>query len=182
MNTSQPRTLLLTLLLVVAACGDSGEGAGASVAASDASQGESDVVCAPLRTVHEIDAEMNRAMAEVVADLETTGEAAAFAELQAIVADTDPLLADVVAGYDAALDAAPDRLREDLSTLRDGTVVLWHSVIDLIVAADSVEDFAASFETALQDPEFLEQTLASAAATLRLDEFTVPECGFRLSR
>ncbi len=181
MNTSQTRTLFLTLLVVVAACGDSGQEADGGTTASGPSPGES-AACAPLRTVHEIDTEMNEAMAEVVADLETTGEAAAFAELQAIVAETDPLLADVVTGYDEALAVAPDGLREDLSTLREGTVILWSSVIDLIITADSAEDFAASFEAALQDPEFLERTLATAAATLRLDEFTVPECGFRLSR
>lgn len=183
MNTIHPRPVILAMLLVLAACGDAttGEVPGATATTPNAPGGEP-AVCAHLRTVHEIDAAMNQAMGEVVADLERTGEAAAFSELQAIVAEADSLLADVISGYDAALDVSPADLRDDLSTLREGTVVLWEVVIDLIVEADSADDFAASFEAELQDPGFLEQTLAAATATLRLDEFTVPECGFRLSR
>lgn len=138
--------------------------------------------CDALETVVELNDRANQAVNGVFAQLgDPAGAdpAQLLEDLKAGFAEIDPLIENARVAYDEAAAVAEPGLAADIEALRDGTLVIWPALRDAILEADSAEDI--DLTRVLSDPVITEAITSAAAAVLRLDEFTVPECGFRLS-
>jgi hypothetical protein len=55
-------------------------------------------------------------------------------------------------------------------------------MVETAEVAGSFEEFEIALEQALADPDLNEVVVAGGAAALQLDQYTIPECGFKLSK
>jgi hypothetical protein len=157
------RAVPLVLVLAAAGCGDDSDPVG--------------IACDQLRIVHQLDQEMAVA-------LDPFGGATApsdFVEFKQRAAGLDEQLDEIVAAYDTVIASGPDDLVADITVVRDGTLVLWDAVFGAIDDSSTAEQFARILTARLETPEIGGAALSAAGATLRLDTFTINECGFQLS-
>ena len=103
----------------------------------------------------------------------------ALSNLQGAVRQALPLRDDTIDAYRRAFQVAPPELRSDIATLEEVTPKLTRVVFDHVLDAERLDEL--DFATVLSNPTVVQWSLDGAAAALRLDDFTVPECGFRLS-
>jgi hypothetical protein len=54
-------------------------------------------------------------------------------------------------------------------------------MLQAIESAESFQEFGELFRESMADPDLQAVTFDGGTAALRLDQFTVPECGFKLS-
>ena len=83
--------------------------------------------------------------------------------------------------YDRALAVAPEELRAPIVTLQEGTAELWPLLGDAILGAETVQDVSPRIQAIFDSEAAAQATIRAATAALELDEYTVPNCGFRLS-
>ena len=150
-------------------------------------------VCAPLAEVVEASDEMGLRMSALLlelfeqiesssdTDVGPEAEAQALADFKDVMLETDPIIDEIVGRYGAALVVAPDDLLADLEALRDATIAIWPLMLQAIESAESFQEFGELFRESMADPDLQAVTLDGGTAALRLDQFTVPECGFKLS-
>ncbi len=138
--------------------------------------------CAALQTVVDLNALANLAVNRVFAQLADPAGAdpdQLLEDLKAGFTEIDGLIEDARVAYDQAAEVAEPELASDIEALRDGTLIIWPALRDAILQAESAADI--DLTEVLSEPELTAAITSAAAAVLRLDEFTVPECGFRLS-
>ena len=88
---------------------------------------------------------------------------------------------EIVARYDDALAVAPPELVSDLETLRDASLFLWPLLVASFGEATSLSEALEDFSAAVSTPQATETAQQGGLAAMRLNQFTIPECGFRLS-
>lgn len=138
--------------------------------------------CAALQTVVDLNALANLAVNRVFAQLADPAGAdpdQLLEDLKAGFTEIDGLIEDARVAYGQAAEVAEPELASDIEALRDGTLIIWPALRDAILQAESAADI--DLTEVLSEPELTAAITSAAAAVLRLDEFTVPECGFRLS-
>jgi len=89
-------------------------------------------------------------------------------------------LPDLLAAYESAAQVAPAEVATDLRAVAAGTALLTPTVIEVMRNARAVEDITG-LEQALQSPELANAAIEAGTASLRLDGYTIPSCGFKFS-
>lgn len=199
-----PRTVRLlpislgALLIGAAACGGSSddESASSSPTASiepttvverdsddPGAVGDTVTVCAELQIVQDLSAEVSQSVNDILSEVAAGTSGSEAETLQAFVELGDELEADLpelLAAYERAAAAASTEVAVEIRAVAGGTALLTPAL-------------AAGFRDAAQDGEFVdieevlgEPVLQDAAqrsglASLRLDNFTNPACGFQFS-
>jgi len=154
-----------------------------------ASSGGASVVCSELQVVKDLSDEMSLATDEMlgtllssIGDADGTGydDTEILAQLDAIASSLDRSLPDVLGAYRAAAELAEPEIAADIRLVADGTALLTPALVQVFADATTVEDLGA-IDTVLAEPEFAEAATSAGLASLRLNDFTQPECGFRFS-
>lgn len=179
-----PRTLtaFIVLGILLAACGDGGSTttAGATTLAG------SPPVCQPLADVVRLSDDFDSQLGVVVSKM-TQGAATpeeerqVLAEFATLMADTEPVVEELLAKYDAAAALADGDLRENIETVRETTAVIWPIFADSIDGARTFEEASDALTEGISDPEITAIAIAGGTAALAIDEFSVPNCGFKVS-
>lgn len=154
-------------------------------------QGSVPPVCAPLSEVVAANNEATLVMNDVILRITTLAsegeppdeqeQADLLAGFQAVIAAGTPLMDEMVARYDDALAVALPGLVSDLETLRDASLFLWPLLADSFGEATSLSEALEDFSAAVSTPQATETAQQGGLAAMRLNQFTMPECGFRLS-
>jgi hypothetical protein len=155
------------------------------VDASTPSDGDIPAACGPLREVKTLSDEIGERTSDIlVLAAEPSSpeqEAETLAAFAQVADDIDALLPDVIAAYARAEQLADGDIADDLALLADGTEALTPPIVEAIRTAESFADLDEGLQSALEDPDLQESAQQAGLAALRLDEFTIPECGFQLS-
>jgi hypothetical protein len=123
---------------------------------------------------------MNAVIQEFTASSGEPDEAVLQARLQEAADLMDRSLPGLLSAYESAAQLAPADVAADLRAVADGTALLTPPMVDVMRNARTVEDFAG-MEQVLEAPELAQAAVAAGTASLRLDEFTIPTCGFKFS-
>ena len=152
----------------------------------DSSEGSSDAtvddaaVCSELQIVLDLAAEVSESVAAIPpsAFTDPTSETAqALIDVADELADGLPGLLDA---YEGAAAAAPPEIAADLRLVADGTSVLTPMLAaEIRRSAETGE--AIDFIGALSEPDAQTAAQEAGLASLRLDDYTNPTCGFRFS-
>jgi hypothetical protein len=144
-------------------------------------------VCAELQVVKDLSDEMSQVTDDMLAtlfsslgdgtEIDDSDLLAQFDEIAGILVASLP---DVLAAYAAGADLAEPEIAADIRIVADGTAFLTPALVRVFADATSVDDLGA-IETALADPQLAEAATSAGMASLRLDDFTEPECGFQFS-
>jgi hypothetical protein len=138
-------------------------------------------VCTELRRVRTISDEISLTMAPVLMTVLDPEAELDLASLPAIADELDARLPDVLDAYaDASAVAEDDAMAADIDAVAGATEAVTPLLVQVFRSADSVEDLT-EIEQVLSSPENQSAAVSAGEASLRLDEFTVPECGFKFS-
>lgn len=184
----------VALLLAVGACGDDAAAPTTTTAPlvpTTTLPAGAPAVCGPLAEVVRISDEfslrLNGVMAEIYAaaasgeQLDAAAETELLADFRAAFAEADALMEELVGHYDDAAALADPQLAEHIVAVRDATTLLMPILNDALDDAATFEEFGTAFEAALTAPEVAETAMAGGLAALSIDEFSIPECGFKVS-
>ncbi len=195
--------MLGTLLIGTAACGGSSDGAGTSSApagsiestavverdADDASDGDAagaadpETVCAELQIVQDLSAAVSESVNDILGEIAAGTSGSEAETLQAFVDLGDQLEADLpalLAAYDRAAAAASTEVAEEVRAVAAGTALLTPALAEGFRDAADAGEFV-NIEEVLSEPVLQESAQRAGLASLRLDNFTNPTCGFQFS-
>lgn len=183
------------MLVALTACGGSGDGANdaplptASIAPTTIVErsaddpGDVEQVCAELQIVQDLSdkiGEGSDAILIAVGSGEGGSPEDVVASFGALATQIEADLPALLAAYDRAAAAAPADIATEIRVVADGTAVLTPPLAQAFRAADSIDDLA-ELETIFSTPELQEAATSSGISSLRLDNFTNPNCGFQFS-
>jgi len=160
----------LALFVVVAGCASAG----------------SDPICESLQDLIDLTGPASDALLDVVdaGDLatETPGleDDIVFLDATAQVAAL-PAIQAFEKGYEVAADTAGGELGQHISALGEVSLKFWYDLEVVASEAADAEDFFVLIDAYLRSAEVVEAGARGVAAQEAIDEFTVPECGFRIS-
>ena len=191
------RTLPLSLgvvLISLAACGgksDDTDGFPAvaatettTTAARDADDSpDVNTVCAELQTVLNLSEEVSQSVNDILGAVAAESAGSEAETLQAFVDLGDQLEADLpelLAAYDRAAAAAPADVAEEIRAVAGGTALLTPALAAGFRDAAQAGEFV-DIEDVLGDSALQEASQRAGLASLRLDSFTNPTCGFQFS-
>jgi hypothetical protein len=137
-------------------------------------------VCAELQRIRVLSDEMNEVLAPVFATFSDPNAEADMSALPAAADAMDAILPEVVDAYSDAAAVADETLAKDIEAVSKATVEITPLMADVFRNADSVDDLA-QLEQSLGSEEMRAVTLSGGEAALRIDEVTIPECGFKFS-
>jgi hypothetical protein len=101
--------------------------------------------------------------------------------LATVAAALDDKLPEVLDAYaDAAAVAEDDTMVADIEAVSTATAEVTPVLAEVFRNAESVEDLD-ELEQRLSSSEMATMTISAGEASLRLDEFTIPQCGFKFS-
>lgn len=149
--------------------------------------GDEDVapVCDPLAEVAALSEEIALLTNDIVLtafDPSTSEpDAETLAGFEQLADELDELLPDVLDAYARAEEVADPEIASDIALVAEGTEALTPPFVEAVRSAESFDELDDEIEAALQDPDLQASAQEAGVAALRLDEFTVPECGFQLS-
>jgi hypothetical protein len=184
------------IVFAVAACG--GSGAGSDVAPAPtvsivvttvperASADDGDIVqtCAELQIVQDLSnqttASTNEILRGIATDSEGTSEADVLAAFATLVGEIEALLPETLAAYDRAAAVAPPGIDEEIRAVADGTVRLTPALVEAFTKIQTADDLA-NIQGIFAEPELQDAATDAGIASLRLDNFTNPNCGFQFS-
>ena len=156
---------------------------GADSESTSGAAGDDDTVCAELQIVQDLSDDVSESVDDILSAAATQGADGQDETLQSFVALGDQLeasLPELTAAYDRAAAAASDEVAEEIRAVADGTALLTPALAqgfrDAAEAGEMID-----FEEALGDPELQAAAQRAGLASLRLDNFTNPVCGFRFS-
>ncbi len=107
-----------------------------------------------------------------------TETAAGLAQVADELEGSLPELLDSYARAEAVAD--PD-IATDIAVLAEGTAALTPAIAGAARSASSFAELDDAITAAFEDPDVQDSAQQAALAAIRLDQFTVPECGFQLS-
>ena len=114
---------------------------------------------------------------------ELSNAAALLSEIRSVLPDFDELVADLAAAHDdAAAEFGDPFVADTILRLKDGWTVTWPVLRDAISTAETLEELSTTLETAYDEAAIATAVINAEFAALDLDEFTIPNCGFRVSR
>jgi len=113
---------------------------------------------------------------------EDIDEAALLAEMHAVALFLDEKTPNILAAYEEAAVGAENLadLAADIRQVADLTAVLNPLLIEAMSNVTSFSDFSP-MEALVSDPALMQQAISAGEAALRVDAFTIPTCGFKLS-
>ena len=188
-----PVVLIITVAL--GACGGSGDGASGAplptasiapttiVARSADDPGDVEQVCAELQTVKDLSDKISDgsdAILIAVGSGEGGTPEEVVASFGALATEIESDLPALLAAYDRAAAAAPAHIATEIRVVADGTAVLTPPLAEAFRQADSIEDLA-ELENVFGTLELQEAATSAGISSLRLDNFTNPNCGFQFS-
>ncbi len=154
----------------------------------DALPGGLPAVCYPLHEAVVMSDEYDDLVTSFMTEVEAAaaqdpeeGEAVFLAGLGELDAEGEVLIDEIVGLYDDAIAVAPSNLPADLTKLKEGVLAGWVMLADALNEAESVPGFYAQLNYYFDDPDYTDVAYEAAAAVFRVDEYTIPECGFQLS-
>ena len=182
-------------MLMLTACGGSSDGAGdaplptASIAPttfverSADDPGDIEQVCAELQIVQDLSDKISEGTNDILIAV-GSGEGGSpeevLASFDALATQIEADLPELLAAYDRAAAAAPADIAAEIRAVADGTARLTPPLAEAFRAADSIEDLA-ELDGILGTPQLQEAATSAGIASLRLDNFTNPNCGFQFS-
>ena len=180
-----PHKATFVLFILLVACGTSGSPPSTTTTTTTTSveQAES-LVCEQLQIVRDLANEVSL-MTPIANTAPTEGgdiDAAGIAAMHAIASFLDEQTPTILAAYEAAAVAAENfaALAADIREVKEATAVMNPIYVETMSTITSFSDFDA-MGSLLSDPVVAQQVLLAMQATLRIDEFTIPTCGFKLS-
>jgi hypothetical protein len=184
-----PRKASFVLFILLVACGSAASPpsttATTTTATTTVEQAES-LVCEHLQVVRDMANEMSL-MSPVGNTAPIEGaeldEAALIAEMHAVALFLDEKTPEMLAAYEAAAVAAgntPD-LAADIRQVADLTAGLNPMLVEAMSNMTSLSDFSPMEAMVSDNPAIMQQAISATGAILRIDEFTIPICGFKLS-
>ncbi len=191
------------LLIGTAACGGSGDGetvssaptASAVSTASDegaaeeaestaATESDTATVCAELQIVRDLSDEVSASVSDILVGVADGTSGTERDTLDAFVALGDDLeagLPELLAAYErAAAAAASPEVAEEIRAVADGTAALTPALADGFRDAAEAGEFV-DLDEVLGDTQLQAASQRAGLASLRLDNFTNPTCGFQFS-
>lgn len=148
-----------------------------------AGAGDIDQTCAELQVVQDFSVEITDATNGILAEVASGGQVseeetiAAFVGLAERIND---LLPDLLAAYERAAAVAPPDIATEIRAVADGTAVITPRLVDAYRGVGSAEDLA-ELEGLFTTTEMQEAATSAGISSLRLDNFTNPNCGFQFS-
>jgi hypothetical protein len=177
-ETSAPATLAPATTVpatTVAASSPSTTGAPTSSLPADAPP-----VCAELQRVRVLSDEMNEVLAPVFATFADSSTEPDMSALPVAADAMDAILPQVVDAYADAAAVADETLAKDIDAVSKATVEITPLMAEVFRNADSVDDLA-ELEQQLGSDELRVVAVSGGEAALRIDEVTIPQCGFKFS-
>ncbi len=145
--------------------------------------GDVEQVCAELQIVQDLAAEISDGTDEILAAVGSGaagGEDEILASFSALATQIETDLPTLLAAYDRAADAAPADIATDIRAVADGTALLTPPLAEAFRNARSVDDLA-ELDDVFGAPDMQQAATDAGLASLRLDDFTNPNCGFQFS-
>lgn len=195
----KPQCLLAmsaSIVLVVGACGGSESESGAAPAPTVSivattvpdrvagDDGDIEQTCAELQIVQDLSNQTtvstNEILQRVATDPEGTSEADTIAAFATLAGEIEALLPETLAAYDRAAAAAPPGIDDEIRAVADGTARLTPALVEAFTKIQSADDFA-NIQGIFAESELQNAATDAGIASLRLDNFTNPNCGFQFS-
>ncbi|WP_420451609.1 hypothetical protein [Ilumatobacter sp.] len=141
-------------------------------------------ICVELQQVRALSDEVSviigDALEEMTAPPGEMDEALVLARFRDAADLIDRSLPDLLDAYESAARMAPAEVAADLGAVEDGTALLAPTIVDTMRAVRSLDGLGA-IDRALATPEMADAAVEAGQASLRLDGFTIPTCGFSFS-
>ena len=138
-------------------------------------------VCAELKRIRTLSDEISLVTGPIMASFLNDEQDFDVQTLATVAAALDDKLPEVLDAYaDAAAVAEDETMVADIEAVSKATEEVTPVLADVFRNADSVEDLG-ELEQRLSSSEMATMTISAGEASLRLDEFTIPQCGFKFS-
>lgn len=186
----------VSIVCVVAACGASKSGSEAapvptvSIVATTVPErlagddGDIEQTCTELQFVQDLSdrttASTNEILQRVATDPEGTSEAETISAFAALVAEVEASLPETLAAYDRAAAVAPRGIDAEIRAVADGTARLTPALVEAFTKIQTAEDLS-NIQGIFAEPELQDAASDAGIASLRLNNFTNPNCGFQFS-
>lgn len=142
--------------------------------------GDIEQTCTELRLVQDLSdqttAATNQILQRVATDPEGTSEAEIIAAFATLVVEIEASLPETLAAYDRAAAVAPLGIDAEIRAVADGTARLTPALVEAFTKIQTSDDLS-NIQGIFAEPELQDAGIAS----LRLDNFTNPNCGFQFS-
>jgi hypothetical protein len=146
--------------------------------------GDVEQTCAELETVRDLSDGITDATNDILIGLAEAGADASAADtLVAFVSLADDVengLPELLAAYDRAAAAAPADVAVEIRAVADGTAILTPQLAAAYRQIESASDLA-DLEGIFNTPQMEDAARRAGISSLRLDNFTNVNCGFRFS-
>lgn len=146
--------------------------------------GDVEQTCAELETVRDLSDGITDATNDILIGLSEAGADASEADtLVAFVSLADDVengLPELLAAYDRAAAAAPADVAVEIRAVADGTAILTPQLAAAYRQIESASDLA-DLEGIFNTPQMEDAARRAGISSLRLDNFTNVNCGFRFS-
>jgi sirohydrochlorin ferrochelatase len=185
-----------SIVFVVASCGASESGSDVapvstvSIVAttlperSAGDDGDIEQTCAELQVVQDLSDQTtvstNEILQRVAADPGGASEADTIAAFATLAGEIEALLPETLAAYDRAAAVAPLGIDDEIRALADGTARLTPALVEAFTKIKTADDLA-NIQGIFAQPELQDAATDAGIASLRLDNFTNPNCGFQFS-
>ena len=146
--------------------------------------GDIEQTCTELKIVQDLSdqtrASTNEILQRVAADPGGTSEADTIAAFARLAGEIEALLPETLAAYDRAAAVAPPGIDDEIRAVADGTARLTPALVEAFTKIRNADDLA-NIQGIFAEPELQDAATDSGIASLRLDNFTLPNCGFQFS-
>ncbi len=164
---------------------DDADGAGAAPTTTVDSEASADpaTVCAELQIVRDLSEEVSESVSEILIGVSDGTSGSEQDTIDAFVALGDDLeagLPELLEAYDRASAAATPEVAAEIRAVADGTAALTPALADGFREAAAAGEFV-DLDEVLGDSELQAAGQRAGLASLRLDNFTTPTCGFQFS-
>jgi hypothetical protein len=138
-------------------------------------------VCTELKRIRTLSDEISLVTGPIMASF-LSDEADFDIQTLATVAEAlDEKLPEVLDAYaDAAAVAVDETMAADIDAVSKATEEVTPVLAEVFRNAESAEDLT-ELEQRLSTSDMASMTISAGEASLRLDEFTIPQCGFKFS-
>jgi hypothetical protein len=145
---------------------------------------DSSAVCAELQKVQALNNEMNLIVSQAMEGLGTPGqldEAAILAGFRDAAVLMEQSLPSLLNAYEAAAVVATPEVAADLRTVGNASALMMPPMIQVLRDATALADLQRIEQAITATPELQQAAVDGGTASLRVDQFTIPTCGFKFS-
>jgi hypothetical protein len=138
-------------------------------------------VCTELKRIRTLSDEISLVTGPIMTSFLSGEQDFDIQALATVAAALDEKLPEVLDAYaDAAAVAEDETMTADIEAVSTATEEVTPVLADVFRNAESAEDLT-ELEQRLSSSEMATMTISAGEASLRLDEFTIPHCGFKFS-